>query len=185
MDKARSKSFEKKSKTGMKGVVKKMKGDTKSILHCEPYTWSRGNCFVNYVEHLPVTSKLYDAIKRKPIIRRSDRGNGYRFGPRLPLSSYKKVSEHGDDGAQTGLIDPTMFRGDDKMIIGNIYRKYHYDWEDRKALKKVQKVYPGILFIGETDGGDVGASLYAHKNKKGVIDSLIIDNEYFFPTSDD
>jgi len=178
--KIRSRSIGKRKK-----VEKKAERGTRIIVHCEPYTWHRDNQTLPKEKPLKITSKLYETIKRKPAIYRNDRGNGYRFGPQLPLSSYKKVSEHVNMGAQTGLVDPSMFKGDKKGVIGAIFEKNNFNWEDRKALKKVRKVYPGVLFIGETDGGDGGAALYAHKNKKGVIDSIIIDNERFFPSSDE
>jgi len=178
--KVRSRSIDK-----VKGE-KKEKG--KRVIHCEPYTWSPNNPWIGKDKGILVTSKLYAAMKRKPGIyrgKRSEYGNAYRFGPRLPLSAYTKIGGHRNDGAQTGLIDPSSFQGDDKMLIGNVYEKHGWEWEDRKALNKIQKTYPGVLFIGETDGGDVGADLYGHKNKAGLVDSIIIDNDYFFPHKDE
>ena len=37
-----------------------------------------------------------------------------------------------------------------------------------------------VLFEGDTFRDDIGAELWIHKNKNGLIDSVIIDNGYFF-----
>ena len=159
-----------------------------TIIHCEPYTWYPGHTHDSHVKPVMVTSELYKDLKKRPKIyrNRSQDANGYRFGPHFPLSSYEKISEHTNRGAQTGIIDPTIFKGDETRVIGDIYEKHaDWDWENRKALKKVQKIHPGVLFIGETAGGDGAASLYGHKNKEGVVDSVILDNKYFFPDKDE
>ncbi len=80
-----------------------------------------------------------------------------------------------------GLFDPKTTSKVSDMVL----EKYGYSgrkiipWENRAALRRVRKDYPHILFMVDTDGGDVGAHLYVHKTS-GQIDSLIIDNEYFF-----
>ena len=39
-----------------------------------------------------------------------------------------------------------------------------YDWDNRKLVTDIQKAVPSVLWLGTTDGGDVGADLYAHYN---------------------
>jgi len=48
------------------------------------------------------------------------------------------------------------------------------------VLREVQRYYPWVLFLGETVGGNVGATLWVHYGHDGQIDGLIIDNDYFF-----
>jgi hypothetical protein len=131
---------------------------------------------------------FYGALLRKPkSIKRGD-GNAYIFGRRFPLSQYTFVGDHGNDGAQTGFIDLDLFANGDKVLDVVLEefapktksrRGPGISWDDRAALRRVRARLPHILFIGETVGGDVGASLYAHRTH-GKIDGLIIDNDLLF-----
>lgn len=127
--------------------------------------------------------------KRPKIYRRVETAsNAYIFGKKYQLDTYKQISSFGNDIAQIGMIDITNFTKDEYNNI--IYRdeKYGYkinthhnnDWENEQLLFEWRSIVtPRILFIGSTDGGDVGAYIYAHyTNKK--IDSIILDNRYFF-----
>lgn len=105
-------------------------------------------------------------------------GNAYVFGPLFNRDEYSEIASHGNDVAGTGLIDleingykPSM----DYDFYDEVSQKYNYDWNNRELLKKFQEKYPGILWIGETYGGDIGASAYAHYDKNIEIDGLIID----------
>ena len=52
-------------------------------------------------------------------------------------------------------------------------------WEDRDLLARVQKECPYVLFLGNVLCVDESTYLYAHRDAAGVVDSLIVDNDYF------
>lgn len=158
-----------------------------TLLFCEPVTLReiRGNPGVKFI----VDDALYPVLLRAPKafhVRRSvlDVGNAYRFGPRRPLSEYRFVGYHGNDAAQTGFIDLDLFTAQAQAELPQLardkYRSKRFDWADRSALKAVRARVPHVLWLGETVGGDVGASLWAHRSKNR-LDSIIVDNNYFFP----
>lgn len=164
------------------------------LLFCEPYSASpdagnpRRRGLFRGVELL-VQDGLYRAILRAPKKYRRkeglDVGNAYVFGPRFPLPSYERLGDHGNDGAQTGFIDLDAFDpAAQQKVFEETIRAFTdgrrlLNWDDRPALRRLRAVIPHVVFIGETAGGDVGAELYAHKSR-GAVDSLIIDNNYFF-----
>jgi hypothetical protein len=51
-----------------------------------------------------------------------------------------------------------------------------------KQMTKLARsvISDNIVFLGETNMGDVGANVFTHRNARGEIDSLIIDSWYFF-----
>ena len=54
-------------------------------------------------------------------------------------------------------------------------------WEEPRVLRLVQKeLSKNVVFLGETDFGDFGADVYIHRDGSGKVDSVIIDNDYFF-----
>jgi len=132
-----------------------------------------------------VNSQFYKVLTRKPKISKCrGMGNAYIFGKRYPLGEYKKIGSHGNDGAQTGFVDLEKWLNNQTKSDHDIWSKSYkpkWDWDDRVALKKVQQVYPEMIFVGQTVGGDVGADLYAHYDRKKEIDSLIIENYCLFP----
>lgn len=147
------------------------------------------------VQPIEVNDKMYNIIKNGPTetfyekeqinerlnkykFKEQCTGNAYVFGPLFPASKYVEIASHGNDVAGTGLIDieinkykPTT----DEELYEEIGQKYNYDWNNRAVLRAFQRKYPEILWIGETYGGDIGASAYAHYDNNGEIDSLIID----------
>ena len=159
-----------------------------NILFTEPYSQDTVPTYVDF----QVTDKMYQQLLQEPkAFNNPDQdANAYVFGPLFPLESYRFISNHANDGAQTGFIDVDLF---DKNIAKDImdlvleeYEKEHDDlsWRSRAALLRVRERAPFVLFIGETVGGDVGAELYAHFDERGNIDSLIIDNHFFFSFED-
>jgi hypothetical protein len=152
------------------------------LLFCEPYTLSTRELRTGL--QFAVVDSFYSALLRAPKRYRPGkrrRGNAYLFGPLHRLESYEYLGSHGNDGSQTGFIDLDLFEPghDVRGVIREVYRAKRYDWNDRVALRQVRAAVPCVLFIGETVGGDVGAQLHAHYTR-GQIDSLIIDNDYFF-----
>lgn len=165
-----------KSKKGSKKI-----GKGKYIIRfCEPSTLADTRMF-NTDFNLPDLS----LFSKTPKIYKGSGKNAYVFGKKYKLSEYVLVGSHGNDVAQTGFVNIT---GATKKELGDIvsfepwdvYRKPKYlNWDDAKGLKQIQKIFPRILFVGETVGGDVGAKLYAHYTGN-KIDGLLVDNNYFF-----
>ncbi len=162
-----------------------------SLLFCEPMTYRRGNRYTPGVR-FSVSDAMYPSLLRAPKAYHSRRGapvgNAYLFGPRYPLDEYLHVGYHGNDAAQTGFIDLAQY--DDAVhgaqidaVLRDEY-KPKFGWADRPALRRLRRRLPHIVWLGETTGGDVGADLWVHSRtgniKKGGIDSIIVDNNYFF-----
>lgn len=169
------------------------------LLFCEPYC-VRDRKAMQHGVRLTISDKFYPTLLRAPRslhVRRStfDIGNAYVFGRRFPLDSYERLGDCGNDGGQIGFIDLDLFDAHAaKSVSETVLTEYGFNkpiklsskplpWENRAALRRVRKQIPHILFMGDTDGGDVGAALYAHRTA-GAIDSLIIDNEYYFISAD-
>jgi hypothetical protein len=157
------------------------------LVLCEPYSLN-----VWAIEHAPglgsvkltVNSAMYALLKEKPTSFLGDDGqsNAYRFGPAFPIEEYEYVGGHMNDGAQTGFVDVDLIDESRSMqdIVNDEFEKCDFDWNNRAALRRVVKKAPEVLFIGETMGGDVGASLHVHR-KGREIDGIIVDNKHFFP----
>lgn len=155
---------------------------------------------------LKVTDNFLEVLKKKPKYISKTGGNAYVFGL-MPTteSKYYFAGHHGNDGAQTGILNlsgltrkdmtqkPKQYRtyySDEMTSIFNydkwlkIYmpsKKVFHDWENRQLLPKVHhEISDRIIFVGTTHGGDVGANVYVHLNNKKEIDSLIIDNGIYF-----
>jgi hypothetical protein len=161
------------------------------IMFCEPYTWQPGD---RTGVAFQVSGKFYPVLLRKPASYHRRRyaagvfevGNAYRFGPRYPFGAYKYLGEHSNDGAQTGLIDLDHLDAKAQKSMASLVldayskgpRARQLDWDDRAALRRLRAKVPHVLFLGATDGGDVGASLYVHRTR-GRVDGLVIDNNFF------
>ena len=146
------------------------------LAFCEPSTCPSED----FEDIFEVNEQMYDLILKGPEIIRdaADPGYtggkvGYVFGPLFPKESYKLLGFHGNDVAQTGIFEINRYnkKKDYNCIIDNIY---DYDWNDRKMLTQLRKVAPEILWLGETFGGDVGASYYVHIDANDQIDSLVV-----------
>ena len=164
-----------------------------SIGFCEPYTTDslrpRQTIFT-------VDESMYKKLLNPPRYYNGRPGqyigNAFIFGHKYKPDQYRKIGSTGNDGAQVGFVDVKLLNQVDKKLdIGEIVlqeyekEKGWENWKSRAAFARVRKQLPHILFIGETEGGDVGADLYAHYDKNTVIDSLLIDNDYFFRAQDD
>lgn len=136
---------------------------------------------------IPVNGKFYQTLLRAPKKYKGHGSNAYRFGKSFPVNDFKLIASHGNDAAQTGLIDLDRYREKSQgvaeyLMMSGLFKDK--PWDDRASLKTLRKNARHILFLGDTVGGDVGANLYAHYGSDGNIDSLIIDNNYFFPDGD-
>ena len=104
----------------------------------------------------------------------------YVFGSMYPLKQYQCVGSHGNDGAQTGIllllpkktVDPRL---NNPKLWKKILGRYEYDYNRPTLLDDLQRqMSDKILFIGETRGGDVGASIFIHRDQNRSIDSIRI-----------
>lgn len=148
------------------------------IIFCEPSTYMGPGLFVSGV--IKVTPAFYETLKKKPKRKTCEYGNAYIFGKLHKKSDYKFIGSHGNDVAQTGFIDVDIWvDGDGDKMYKSL--KGRYEWDNRKTVTDVQKAVPSVIWFGTTDGGDVGADLYAHYNKQKQIDGLIVENDCMFP----
>lgn len=157
----------------------------------------KGNKLINVDElctsilpeiNILVSNKFYEILSKKPKYKSSRDANAYIFGPHFK-TGYYFVGYHGNDAAQTGILDITNITKKELTNIQNsdkwfeIYmpnKKEYHSWDERKLLSKVRsEISDRVLFVGYTHGGDVGASVYIHQTG-GYVDSLIIDNNYYY-----
>ncbi len=140
---------------------------------------------------IKVTKDFYEVLKKPPHKYESDDGNAYIFGKIYTSDKYELIGGFNNDAASCSLFDITNIS---KKEITKIEKykyeedeyldQYYDDLNNPKFLEILQnEISPRILFIGETIGGDVGADVYVHYNAKRQIDSLMIDNSYFFDDS--
>lgn len=166
---------------------------THTVLFCEPSTfWApvRRGCVRRPPRGVKITvsSSFYATLLRAPKKYYSSSGgsNAYVFGPKKALSSYKHLGYHGNDVAQVGFVDLDLFVDEPEEFTAGVldreFKASHYHWDERAPLRRARVQIPHVLWLGETSGGDVGADLYAHYTR-GRLDGLIVDNDYFFASS--
>jgi hypothetical protein len=159
--------------------VKEQSAMMHNIIFTEPATYSPSHR-LSPGEHIIVTDDMYKKIIKGGKLREDERQwyNAYVFGKLHSLGSYKFIGDHGNDVAQTGFVDKDIIDRD-----GYNADIFDSDWFDQSdaTRKMIHKQQPSVLWYGETYGGDVGASLYGHKDSDGNYDSLIVDNNLFFP----
>lgn len=138
---------------------------------------------------LKIMPSFLEVLRKKPKYITNNQSNAYIFG-HMHTSGYYIAGSHGNDVAQTGILDMQKITKDELTSIQDYNKwlkifmpskKEFHDWAERPLLKQVQKdISPRIIFVGTTVGGDVGANVLVHLNNKKEIDGLIIDNEVFF-----
>lgn len=206
--KSKAKSRKTRSKTKSKEKSRKTRTKNQSsekhyILFTEPSLWihvesrfrdkvkriKQGSDTYRMGKVFHVTSSLLKVLRKSPKRGKcppGEYGNSYIFGKKYPIDSYKFIGSHENDVAQTGFIEVDKwesYNGEKNINYPYTYweKAYpNYNWDDRKGLAKIQQIYPGVLFVGKTVGGDVGANLWGHYNSKGELDSIIIDNNCLF-----
>jgi hypothetical protein len=159
-----------------------------AIDFCEP-----GHVLIT--KKININQSMFDLISKGPTLKfeKGDR-NAYLFGKKFSLPQYKKVAEHRYNEGRTGLLNVTGISRDEKekKLIEyekwhKIFRKYYYDYDNRNLLNDLRrKISDRILFIGKTfalNSKPPILSFYAHFNKKNEINSIIIDNHFFFNES--
>lgn len=168
------------------------------LLFLEPLTFHPSELIRWGQQYRPITvnDQMYRQILsgHKSIESRNRNGcegNAYVFGELFNPEEYTLIGGHGNDAAGTGLIDydqvlrlvanrpPAEVSRVDRQWREVLEENNTDDWEG--VINNVRREFPEILFLGNTDGGDVGADLYAHRDQNGEIDSLIIENDCIFP----
>jgi hypothetical protein len=149
-----------------------------------------GTFFMNGV-NLKLSYKFYKILRNKPKYIKYEDSNTYVFGHLFTTeesidNKYYIAGTHYNDSGQTGIVYTTKISDDEIETIGDsdlweeIYDGFNIPYDDYSLLSLVQKkISPRIFFVGETVGGDVGATVLVHFNKNNEIDSLIIDNCVF------
>jgi len=102
--------------------------------------------------------------------------NAFVFGPNFPTSDYELAGKHFNDAGMTCIVDrdnltPLDWSQFCDVLSEDANRNYHPDYH--------------YAFFGHTLGGDVGASVWVHKNAQGEVNGLIIDNNCLFPEDDE
>ena len=167
-----------KTKTKTKSGSRNIKGETR-IEFTEPCTsMAQGFQFSVPLNFLAILSKA-----PKKVSDESRSANAYIFGKQYPLKEYKKIGDHGNDAAQTGFVNVDLMKKSElKTWKEDPWKEVdRLGWDSRDGLRTIQKSFPWIIWYGETLGGDVGASLYAHYDKSRKIDSLIVNIRFFWP----
>ena len=106
-------------------------------------------------------------------------------------------SQFDDTETPSILVPKTMFAilhkapksyqrdyGSGAYLFGKLYGLSNYELIGYQGTNagKIGLIGGGgnILFEGDTFRDDIGAELWVHRNRDGLVDSLIIDNGYFF-----
>lgn len=154
------------------------------IAICEPVCTDLSDTREGQVVFLNVTPGFLGKLKERPATFEDDITNAFVFGRPRRLHSYEHAGDVFNDAASVGIIiidKGTPSKADiaaewDAILEAN-----------RKAPDYIQALFDGIkekfphiIFLGQTNGGDVGASVYTHVDDDGDIDGLVIDNAYFF-----
>jgi len=149
---------------------------------CEPATWAPTDRIGGV--RFTVGNTMYRKLMRAPKRLVSEFGNAYRWGSSA-RSGWTRIGAHGNDVAQTGIINLDTVRRAPADAVATtkdiVYRafvqrgKILHKWDHRPTLSAVQRAAPWVLFLGETHGGDVGATLYVHRSGAN-IDGVLIDN---------
>lgn len=130
-----------------------------------------------FATRVGVTPSFLDVVRnKKPRAFTGAGTNAYLFGRQF-REGYEWAGRHRNDVAGTGIVDIShMTKGQAKAIAA------HKVW-DATAPKRVSQVQrevsSRILFLGTTIGGDVGADVWVHRDARGHVDSLVINNGFF------
>jgi hypothetical protein len=159
-----------------------------TIIFAEPSTFSGvkpNSCYflVNDTFYQELLKQPKEFYSQETIENYLEHQNAYCFGELYKLNEYELLGVHYNDGGQTGFIDYHLYESGKFVDYGADVPdepQIFYSGYDFKLLEEAREKYPSILFCGDTLGGDVGATLYAHYDEFYKINSLIIDNNYFF-----
>lgn len=125
---------------------------------------------------LAVTTQFCEThLKSRPICVKAENtdGNAYIFGKTFDYKEYVYAGSHYNDFANTSVVDYTDLQ--EPVKTGWILDIDNFDYDTPEYNKLAKSKDSRILFMGETVGGDVGASVYVHLDANNDIDSIIID----------
>lgn len=162
-----------KNKNGIHRWLKtKTDQEESTILFCEPSTLR--NVHRNFGFSFKVPFSFIKLLLKNVQIQELEDSNMYYFGKIFHLSEYCNIEYHMNDIAQTVFVDVTKITKSEENQLTNM-NKWESFLEDKNNLPEIRKtISPRILFLAETPGGDVGATLFAHFNKQHEIDGLMI-----------
>lgn len=151
-----------------------------------------------------VNNRMFRKLFETPQILKNSEGYdaGYLFGKRYAKHKYEEIGSHGNDVAQTSMIlevcDESALQklklkkkafslknGLPDVAVGvtidriSKKHKYRWNWNHPEFIQELRSAEPRLVWIGETFGGDVGASYWVHRKTDGDIDSVIVSVSYF------
>jgi len=147
-----------------------------SVLFCSPLDFAKNKSGLR----LTIDNRVYSEILKGAKTYADGKGRAYIFGKKYPIDKYRLLGEHTGNGV-TGIIDLDFMVNDPKLdtVVRRLY-KPKYNWSDRNAFKQLHAYAPYVLFVGKTlDRGSGRPALFAHY-RYGKIDSLLIDDYYFY-----
>ena len=92
-------------------------------------------------------------------------------GPAIPKDTYCYEGDHDNDGGGTGIVRCDGYKYD--IDLWEKYNKQEPRGATEKQMTKLARsvISDKIVFLGETNMGDVGANVFTHRNSRGEIDS--------------
>jgi hypothetical protein len=131
---------------------------------------------------IKITNAFAKLILKGP--RRTHKKYGYKylFGTQFPTKKYKFAYYQGNDIAQIGIISvgdllrdiQTNYKEKSEKIQP-LDEKFGFQFKNKQYFKEYRKLFPSVLFIGETIGGDIGANVLVHLTESGIVDSLVLE----------
>ena len=116
-------------------------------------------------------------------------GNAFLFGPLLDLDQYSLLGAIDSTDRSIAFLDHNRWildrdtggRGnlEGSPVWRSLYPKE--EWNDETKIPALREQLPLLVWIGRIDRPDLPVKLFAHFNREGDYDSLIIDNSCFFP----
>ncbi len=161
-----------------------------SLLVLEPSTFSgqipRGKKTPSNTVLISLTDRMYNQVSRPQEYQtfrgKKCQGNAFVFGPLLDPTQYAKVGSYTTTLGQTGLLDYDRWLTNRRPLnIADWNRTYpRHNWNDERGLKEIQKIFPEVMWLGEILGNRASIDVYAHYDRHGDVDSLVIENRCIF-----
>lgn len=156
-----------------------------NIFFTEPWSYKED---IQNGQHLAVSGRMYNLLKQEPTYYtnldhyrgRKCEGNAYVFGPLYDLTEYRKIGEHDSHGSMTGFIDYDVWK-QSRRDLSKLDDVWTQDIYSDQLYHPFSSLVPEVLFMGHIIGGDIGVTLYGHRDIHGDFDSLIIENNCLFP----
>lgn len=151
-----------------------------SLIFCEPSKFDYKNDYIV----LDVDAEMLKLIRLGAQPYQDSDGNAYVFGNLYDVDLYDHPGFVDVSDGQIGFIEQNLARRKDKAgQLSSDYEKQigPVKYNDPVYLSTVRKSYPEIMWIGQVFGKPNGVHLHFHVDDElDRVDSIIIDNEYFF-----